>query len=77
MILPSGLTLIGTGIVLGLAGSAAAARVLQQMIWKVSPFDPLSFAVVAGVLLMVGLQACLWPAFRAARVDPVSVLRSE
>ncbi len=77
MILSSGLMLIGAGIVLGLAGSAAAARVLQQMIWKVSPFDPLSFAVVAGVLLMVGIQACLWPAFRAARVDPVSVLRSE
>jgi putative ABC transport system permease protein len=77
MILSSGLMLIGAGIILGLAGSAAAARVLQQMIWKVSPFDPLSFAVVAGVLLMVGLQACLWPAFRAARVDPVSVLRCE
>jgi len=77
MILSSGLILIGAGIVLGLAGSAAAARVLQQIIWKVSPFDPLSFAVVAGVLLMVGLQACLWPAFRAARVDPVSVLRCE
>ena len=77
MVLSSGLVLIGAGIVLGLAGSAAAARVLQQMIWKVSPFDPLSFAVVAGVLLMVGIQACLWPAFRAARVDPVSVLRSE
>jgi len=77
MVMSSGLTLIGAGIVLGLAGSAAAAKILQQMIWKVSPFDPLSFAVVAGVLLMVGLQACLWPAFRAARVDPVSVLRCE
>jgi putative ABC transport system permease protein len=77
MILSSGLMLIGAGIVLGLAGSAAAAKILQQMIWKVSPFDPLSFAVVAGILLMVGLQACLWPAFRAARVDPVSVLRCE
>ena len=77
MVMSSGLTLIGAGIVLGLAGSAAAAKILQQMNWKVSPFDPLSFAVVAGVLLMVGLQACLWPAFRAARVDPVSVLRCE
>jgi putative ABC transport system permease protein len=77
MILSSGLMLIGAGIMLGLAGSAAAAKTLQQMIWKVSPFDPLSFAVVAGILLMVGLQACLWPAFRAARVDPVSVLRCE
>jgi len=77
MILSSGLTLIGVGIALGLAGSAAAARVLQQMIWKVSPFDPLSFAIVAVVLLIVGMQACLWPAFRAARVDPVSVLRCE
>src|SRR5262245_14022836 len=77
MIVSDGLRLIGVGIVLGLAGSAATAKLLQQMIWKVSPFDPLSFALVAVVLLIVGVQACLWPALRAAGVDPVSALRCE
>jgi predicted permease len=77
MVVGSGLRLVGLGILLGLLGSAAAARVLRQMIWSVSPFDPLSFAAVAGVLVLVGVQACLRPALRASRVDPVSALRYE
>jgi predicted permease len=77
MVVGGGLRLVGLGVLLGLAGSAAAARLLRQLIWNVSPFDPLSFAVVAGVLVTVGVQACLRPALRAARVDPVSALRYE
>jgi predicted permease len=77
MVLSSGLRLIGAGIVLGLLGSAAAGRAVQQLIWNVSPLDPLSFAAVSGVLLIAGLQACLWPAWRAARLDPVSAIRCE
>jgi ABC-type antimicrobial peptide transport system permease subunit len=77
MVLGSGLRLVGLGVVLGLAGSAAAARALRQLIWNVSPFDPLSFAVVSAVLLVVGVQACLRPALRASRVDPVTALRYE
>jgi hypothetical protein len=77
MVVLDGLRLIAGGLVLGLLGSAAAARVLQRLIWKVSPFDPLSFAAVAAVLVLVGLQACLWPALRAARVDPIRALRHE
>jgi len=75
MVVSSGVRLVGAGIVLGLAGSAALARVVQHLIWKVSPLDPVSFALVSGVLLVAGLQACLWPALRAASVDPVSALR--
>jgi putative ABC transport system permease protein len=77
MVVGSGLRLVGLGVVLGLAGSAAAARALRQLIWNVSPFDPLSFAVVSAVLVVVGIQACLRPALRASRVDPVSALRYE
>jgi predicted permease len=77
MVVGGGLRLVGLGVLLGLLGSAAAARVLRQLIWNVSPFDPLSFAIVAAVLVIVGVQACLRPALRASRVDPVTALRYE
>jgi ABC-type antimicrobial peptide transport system permease subunit len=71
------LKLLGAGILLGLAGSLAAARLLAQQVWRVSPFDPFSFVAVSLLLLIVGLQACFWPARRAARVDAVTALRDQ
>ncbi len=53
----------------------AAGRLLATQIWGVSPYDPLSFGVVIVLLLVVGFQACLWPARRAAKVDPMVSLR--
>jgi predicted permease len=77
MIVAGGLRLVALGVVIGLLGSAAAARLLQELVWKVSPFDPLSFAAVALVLLFVGWSASLLPALRAARLDPVRALRHD
>jgi putative ABC transport system permease protein len=77
IVLRKGLTLLGLGIVVGLAGSLAGTRLLKQQIWNVSPFDPWSFAIVSVVLLAAGLQACISPARRAARTDPVASLRAE
>ncbi len=77
MVLSRGCKLLLAGIALGCVGGLASARLLSQQIWSVSPLDPLSFALVSVVLLLVGLQACYWPARRAARVDPVSALRCE
>jgi len=77
MIVGRGLKLLGAGILLGLGGSLAAARLLAQQVWRVSPFDPVSFAAVSLLLLVVGLQACFWPARRAAHVDAVTALREE
>jgi ABC-type antimicrobial peptide transport system permease subunit len=77
MVIGNGLRLVAGGIVLGLAGSLAGARLLAQQVWRVSPFDPASFAAVSALLLVVGAQACFWPARRAARVDAVTALRSE
>ena len=77
MVLAKGLKLLAAGILLGLAGSLAGARLLAQQVSRVSPFDPVSFATVSLLLLVVGVQACFWPARRAARVDAVTALRDE
>jgi putative ABC transport system permease protein len=77
MVAMGGLKLLAVGIALGLAGGLATARLLKGQLWNVSPFDPLSFTLVSAVLLVAGIQACLWPAFRAARIDPVVALRFE
>jgi ABC-type lipoprotein release transport system permease subunit len=52
-------------------------RLLSQQIWSISPLDPATFMGVSGILLLAGLQACLWPARRAARIDPIGALRQE
>jgi putative ABC transport system permease protein len=77
MVVKSGAVLLLAGIGLGLAGSVFTARLLAQQIWQVSTFDPLSFAAVSAVLLLAGLQACAWPAWRAARTQPIVALRQE
>lgn len=77
MILKSGAMLVGAGIVLGLIGSLASARVLANQVWKLSTFDPYSFLAVTALLLIAGLLASLIPARRAAKVDPVTALRHE
>jgi predicted permease len=65
------------GLVLGLAVSAGAVRLIQSMLYGTRPFDPVIFAVVAAVLLVVAAVACLVPAWKASRIDPMQALRSE
>lgn len=67
--------LVGAGIVLGLLAAAAATRVVESVLFGVAPADPLTFAAVTAVLLVVGFFACWLPARRAARIDPMDVLR--
>jgi putative ABC transport system permease protein len=77
MILRQGLTLTGIGIVIGLLAALALTRLLASLLFGVHPTDPAT--LLSGVVFMsvVGLAACLVPALRATRVDPIVVLRAE
>jgi predicted permease len=77
MVVKRGSGLLLSGIALGLSGSFLTARLLSRQIWNVSPFDPVSFGAVSLVLLVAGLLACVRPARRAARIDPMEALRCE
>ncbi len=75
MIVASGSRLLGVGLFLGLSGSIVVAKLLAHNVWNISGFDPLAFALVTLIVLAAGLQACLWPAWRASRIDPLVALR--
>jgi putative ABC transport system permease protein len=77
MVIARGSRLLIAGTVAGLAGSVAAGRWLAGEVWQIAAVDPLAFGVVSLLLLAVGLQACYWPARRAARTDPLMALRQE
>jgi predicted permease len=65
------------GLVFGLAGSAAAVRLIRSMLYETQPLDAAVFAAVAAALLLVAAMACLVPAWRASRLDPMQALRTE
>jgi predicted permease len=71
------LILVGSGIVLGLAASAALGRLIASQLYGVTASDPLTIAAAAGLLLAVALLAGYLPARRATRVNPVLALRYE
>ncbi len=77
LVLRQGLTMAFFGIVLGLAGALALTRFLTAQLFGVSPTDPVVIGVVVGTLAAVSGLACMVPAIRATRVDPIEALRSE
>jgi ABC-type antimicrobial peptide transport system permease subunit len=77
MILGRGAWLLASGIAIGLAGTAAIGRVLDGFVWNVTTADPVTLAGVSALILIAGLQACVWPARRAARVNPVVAMRHD
>jgi ABC-type antimicrobial peptide transport system permease subunit len=77
MILRQGLVLIFMGIVVGIAVSLALTRLIEGVLYSVSPADPSTYATIAMLLTVVALLACWLPARRAAKVDPMVALRQE
>jgi len=75
--LTDGLRPASVGLALGLAGGAAAAKMIRELLYGVQPLDSGVFAVVAVILLVVAAAACLLPAWRASRLDPIRALRVE
>ena len=77
MVLGQGLRLISAGILIGVLTSLGLTRLLGNQLPGVSMTDPLTFIAVVIALLTVGLIACLLPARRAARCDPLVALHYE
>jgi predicted permease len=74
LVLRQGLTLVGAGVVLGVAGALAASRLVGTLLFA-SPSDPVSFVGASAALVAVALVASFVPARRASRVDPIIALR--
>jgi ABC-type antimicrobial peptide transport system permease subunit len=75
LVLKEGLVQAVLGLAIGLTGGVLLMQSFRALLYEVSPTDPLTLAAVAFVLLLTALAACLVPARRAMRVDPVAALR--
>src|SRR5262249_34910480 len=75
MALSPGLGLATIGVIFGLIGALATTRYLRTLLFGVGPMDPLMLGAAAALLLIVAASACLVPARRAIRVDPMEALR--
>ena len=76
-VLRSALSMLLVGLAAGLAGAFALTRALKSLLFEVSALDPVALAVACVLMTLVGMLAALIPASRAARVDPMTVLRDE
>ena len=77
MVIRQGITLALVGVAIGIIAALGVTRLVSSMIFGITPYDPLTFLVVAAVLVAVAFLACFIPARRAMRVDPMIALRYE
>mgnify|MGYP001822892816 FL=1 len=74
LVVGQGLKLVAYGLLVGALGSLALVRLIQSMLYGVGPADPLVLIGVGAMITVTGLIACLLPAQRATRIDPVEAL---
>ena len=77
LIIRNGLVLVAIGVAIGLAGAFALTRLMTTLLFGVTPTDGLTIGIVSAILIAVALLACLIPARRATKVDPLVALRYE
>jgi ABC-type antimicrobial peptide transport system permease subunit len=77
MFVLSGLGLVGIGAAVGLVTAAGLTRLMSSLLFGISPLDPLTYAAVIAVLGTAAVFASYFPARRAAKVDPVEILKTE
>jgi putative ABC transport system permease protein len=75
LVLTRGVGLAAAGVVGGVVLAAFASRAMETLLFGVQPLDPVTYGIVGLTMLLVAAPACLWPAWRAARIDPAQVLR--
>ena len=77
LIFQQGIFQLTVGLALGLVIAGILANLMQVMFFDVNPYDPVVWVAIVGMLLATGLLACLIPAQRASRVDPITALRTQ
>ena len=76
-VLKEGVILAFTGALLGLGGAYLVGRAMQSTLYGVGAMDATAFSAVASILIVAALLACLFPAWRASRVEPIEALRHD
>jgi len=77
MVIKEGMVLVTAGLLLGGGLAVFFGRAMANLLFAISPFDPLAFATAGIILLFVAVAACFVPAWRASGTDPVQALRAE
>ncbi|MBA2458152.1 MAG: ABC transporter permease, partial [Gemmatimonadales bacterium] len=77
LVVGDGMATVAIGIGIGVVAAIGLSRFLASLLYAVEPHDPATFAAIAGLIFAVALAACVLPARRAVRVDPIKVLRAE
>ena len=77
LVVVEGMVIVGLGIAVGIAGAFALGRFVAALLYGITPHDPMTMAIATLVLATCAVVACLIPAGRASRVDPVQALRAE